>query len=528
MARNMLRNHTPPHSTQASVLAFLGDPDSYPFHPHAVERIETHGAYVFLAGDQVFKIKRAVRFSYMDFSSLALRRVACEREVSLNQPHAPMIYRGLRAITRAPDGRLAFDGLGEVVEWAVHMARFAQADVLANRAAAGPLSDDLSKALADAVHRYHMMAPRADTADFAAQIHAIVIDVSAALGEALPPEDASQVLELAAQLRTQADRLAPLLAQRAATGHVRRCHGDLHLSNIVLIDGAPVLFDALEFNEEMATIDTLYDLAFLIMDLDHRGQRPSANTVLNRILWRSGDLSDFATLTALPLFMALRAAIRAMVRAQRAQQAGTGDSAGPRAEAQGYVARAAGYLAASRPALVLIGGLSGTGKSTLAHRLAPLIGRAPGALHLRTDLERKALWNAEELDRLPPKAYERGVTERVYARVLAKAETALTAGHSVIADAVHANPGERERIASLAASTGARLVTFWLDAPADVLVARVAARSKDASDATPDIVLRQTGYALGDLDWTRIDAAGPPDDTFQRAWAILQHRLPQP
>lgn len=523
----MSRENPGASPSQADVLAFLGNPESYPHRPHTVERIETHGAYVFLAGDQVFKIKRAVQFSYMNFSTLDLRRAACEREISINKPQAPAIYRGLTAITRKPDGSLAFDGSGEIVEWAVHMTRFSEADVLVNKAADGPFETGLSKALADAVYRYHEQAGRPEPHDFAAQIGAIVADVSSTLADALPADDYLSVLGLTGALETEAGRLTPLFAKRASTGHVRRCHGDLHLANIVLIDGTPVLFDALEFNEEMATIDTLYDLAFLIMDLDHRNQHASANTVLNRYLWRSQDMSDIAGLAALPLYMALRAAIRAMVRAQRARQAPSpNQGAGPITEARSYVARAASYLKPQTPVLVLVGGLSGTGKSTLAHRLAPLVGRSPGALHLRTDLERKALYGAEELERLPSEAYTHDVTERVYGTVLAKAETALGAGHSVIGDAVHADPAERQRIASLAATARARLVTLWLDAPAEVLMSRVASRSQDASDATPQIVSRQLTYELGDLDWTRIDASGTPEDTFRNACEILQARLP--
>lgn len=524
----MTRALPEPATTQAGVLAFLADPASYPARPSRVDRIETHGAVVFLAGDEVFKIKRAVQFSYMDFSTLARRRAACAREIEVNQPQAPTIYRGLCAITREADGRLAFDGPGEPVEWAVRMARFNEADVLANRAAKGPFSADLGKTLADAVFRYHAAALPAPGTQAARNLGAIVDDVAAALGEALPPGERATVTALRDRLRDEAVRLAPLLTRRAADGHVRRCHGDLHLGNIVLIDGAPVLFDALEFDEDMATIDTLYDLAFLLMDLDHGGQREAANTVLNRYLWRSRDVSDLEGLAALPLFMALRAAIRAMVRAQRARQAEPEPGGRPDAGVRAYLARASDLLAPSEPVLVLVGGLSGSGKSTLAARLAPRCGRAPGALHLRTDLERKSLFGAEELQRLPPAAYTREVTQRVYAAMLTKAETALRAGHSVIADAVHADLEERRQSAALAAATGARLVTLWLEAPPGVLLARVVSRVRDASDATPEIVTHQIGYDLGPLDWTRIDASRSPDDTFRNALTHIYASNPSP
>jgi aminoglycoside phosphotransferase family enzyme/predicted kinase len=499
------------------VITFLSDPASYAAEPAHVDRIDTHGAIVFLAGRDVYKIKRAVTYSYMDFSTLERRRAACAREIEINRPHAPGIYRGLVAITRDDRGHLVFDGAGEPVEWAVHMARFAEADVLASRAAKAPLTDSLAKALADAVARYHAVAAVATAVPFADEVDAIVADVSRALASLFAGTDRTMVADLAAQLADASHVCAPLLAKRAREGHVRRCHGDLHLANIVLIDDVPVPFDAIEFDERMATIDTLYDLAFLLMDLDHRGQRSAANIVLNRYLWRRQDHSDLETLAALPLFLALRAAIRAMVSAQRASIQEFTDTR----PAHDYLSRSRIYLDDAPPVLVLVGGLSGSGKSTLSARLAPLIGRAPGALHLRTDLERKAQFKVDEFERLPPQAYTRKATEEVYDTVLTKAETALRAGHSVIADAVHADPRERARIASLARSTGARIAAFWLEAPKDVLMARVRARTQDASDATPQVIEQQINYDIGVLEWTRLDASGPPEETLGNAMTHL-------
>jgi aminoglycoside phosphotransferase family enzyme/predicted kinase len=504
-------------SCQSDVIEFLSDPGNSPGKPPHVDRIDTHGACVFLAGNEVYKIKRAVKYSYMDFSTLERRRAACAREIEINRPHAPGIYRGLVAITRDDRGHMAFGGPGQPVEWAVHMARFAEADVLANRAAEGPFPDPLSKALADSVARYHAIATVATTVAFADEVQAIVADVSGTLASLLPETDRAAVGDLTARLATASHTCAPLLERRSRAGHVRRCHGDLHLGNIVLIEGVPVPFDAIEFDERMATIDTLYDLAFLLMDLDHRGQRPAANRVLNRYVWRRQEQSDLEALAALPLFLALRAAIRAMVAAQKAGMATSPDLQ----PTHDYLCRALGYLDDTPPALLLVGGLSGSGKSTLAAQIAPRIGRAPGALHLRTDLERKALFHVEEFDRLPPEAYTREATAAVYDRVLHKVETALRAGHSVIADAVHADPSERSRIASLARSTGARLAAFWLEAPKDVLMARVRARTQDASDATPQVIEQQINYDIGVLEWTRLDASGPPEETLGKAMTHL-------
>jgi hypothetical protein len=348
-----------------------------------------------------------------------------------------------------------------------------------------------------------------------AEIGHIAHDVLAALPALFEP-DHPAVVSLSGRLQSQASSLQPLLQRRQRDGHVRRCHGDLHLANIVLIDGVPTLFDAIEFDETLATTDVLYDLSFLLMDLDHRGQRATANAVLNRYLWRRQEASDLDALAALPVFLALRASIRAMVGAQRAKLAEEENAA-----ALAYLERAVRYLDNPPPQLVLVGGLSGSGKSTLATALAPSIGRAPGAVHLRSDLERKALFGAGELERLSENAYGEDVTARVYDLMTQKTEAALRAGHSVIVDAVHAHRQERTAIEAVARRNGARLSAFWLDAPAAVLLARVAARKNDASDATPQVVERQLSYDLGQLEWTRLDASGPLEETLRTALSHL-------
>ncbi len=500
---------------QRDVVAFLSDTGSYASPVERVSRIDTHGAHVFLAGSDVFKIKRAVRYPYMDFSTLALRRAACMREFEINAASAPSLYKGVVAITREADGRLALGGAGEPVEWAVHMARFREEDVLANRVRRQALSVEEAKALGDAVAASHARAivvrdPSARTA-----IGPTAGDVVAALRVLF--EGNADAVTLAGSLPARVAALSEMLESRSRDGFVRRCHGDLHLSNIVLCDGRPTLFDALEFDEGLATTDVLYDLAFLLMDLEHRGQRATANAVFNRYLWRRQEMADLAGLAALPVFLSLRAAIRAMVGAQRCRLTGEDPAA-----ASAYLRRATGYLSDDgAPRLVLVGGLSGSGKSTLAAGLAPSVGRAPGALHLRSDLERKALFGAGEYDRLDAAAYTAEVTARVYETILLKCEAALHAGHSVIADAVHAHREERAAIESVARRLGARLHAFWLEAPRAVLMTRVAARKNDASDATPQVVEQQMTYDLGHLEWTRLDASGTAEETLRTAMSHL-------
>ena len=551
--------HTDPEHTadQAEAIAFLDQPESYGAGIAKVERIETHGALVFLAGADVYKIKRAVRFPYMDFSTLDKRCSALTRELEINRPQARELYLGLVAITRGTDGALRLGEDGEdgrkVVEWALHMRRFPATDLLSRVVDTRGIDAALARDLADAVVTSHLAAPLADTppspADQMSRLIAQVVDGLAAAGWSAPSprgdEAGAEELPAAAVLQSPPPHLSsargkgepalhrlrqsceqrlafalPVLERRAAAGFVRRCHGDLHLDNIVLWKGKPTLFDALEFDEALATVDTLYDLAFLLMDLERHGRRTAANGVLNRYLWRTQAMLDIEGLAALPLFMALRAGIRAMVRAQRAAQASEVAGSPRWVEVADYLALALRFLSPPPPCLVAIGGVSGTGKSTLAASLAPKIGALPGALHLRSDLERKAMLGKGETDRLPADSYTAEMSDRVYDQLLAKARAALVAGHSVILDAAHLKPEEKIRAAALASDLSLPFQGFWLTAPAGLLRSRVMGRTGDASDATVEVLEQQLSWAPGAGDWSQIDASGSAADALTEALAL--------
>ncbi len=322
---------------------------------------------------------------------------------------------------------------------------------------------------------------------------------------------------LNAATHTAFARLRPLLAERERGGVVRRCHGDLHLGNIVLLDGAPVLFDAIEFDPRIAIADVLYDLAFLLMDLIERGRNAAANSVLNRYLSETQRAEDLDALDALPLFLSVRAAIRAKVTAAR--HAPSAERAPVEQSARDYFALAGRLLAPPPPILLAVGGLSGTGKSLLARALAPDILPAPGAVLLRSDVERKLLFGVAETEQLPETAYTPDVTAKVYATLADKARRVLAAGHSAIVDAVFADARER---AAIAQATGdAAFHGLFLTADLAVRLARVGAREADASDADAAVARRQEQYDLGDLQWTSVDASGSSEETLRRAKAAL-------
>lgn len=509
---------SPVVADQSEVIGFLADPASHGMEEPVV-RFDTHGAVVFLAGEDAYKLKRAVLFPFMDLSTVEKRRAACEAEIAVNRANAPSIYLGAMPITRDAGG-LRLGGDGAAVDWVVHMRRFDPELTLDRVADAGGLTPELMARLARAVLASHERAPLRDGAvavDGLARYVGQNDEALSAVPELFAPE---RVAELTRRSRGLLAAHRGLLMERGEAGFVRRCHGDLHLRNLVLLDGAPALFDAIEFDEAIATCDLLYDLAFLLMDLWARGLRAQANAVFNRYLWGS-DERHLGALGALPLFLSLRAALRAKLVAAEAQVAGDGQRSAREADARRYFDLVVEFLAPGAPCLVAVGGLSGTGKSTLAAALAPDVGVAPGAVHLRSDIERKRLFGVAETDRLPADVYTPETSARIYAELERKAGVALGAGHAVVVDAVSARADERSALAEVAQRCGVPFHGLWLEAPAATLERRVSERRGDASDADAVVIRQQLGYELGAIDWTRIDASGAPADVLKSARTAL-------
>jgi hypothetical protein len=506
---------------QTPVIEFLSSPSTH--GGASVDRIDTHAAMVFLVGSRAYKLKRAVLFDYLNFSTPERRRALSEAEVRLNRRTAPALYRGVVAVTREHDGSLALSGTGTPVDFLVEMNRFDQEALFDRLAGAGRLDISLMPALATAIAEFHTAAERRSDHGGKAGMAWVIEGNAAGFAEygadCLEPSACFRVTDDAC---SELERRGALLDARREAGLVRQCHGDLHLRNIVLLDGRPTLFDGVEFNDEISCTDVLYDLAFLLMDLWRRHLPRHANAVWNRYLAETGDLEGIGLL---PLFLSCRAAVRAKTSATAAKFQNDARRGELQALAREYLAMAEGLLHPPPPCLLAIGGLSGSGKSVLALGLAPSVGAAPGAVVVRSDEIRKRLCGVALLERLGPEGYSSHVSERVYAMLAEQARVAVRGGHSVIVDAVYARPADRLVIERAAADASVPFVGLWLDAPESTLIARIDQRRNDPSDADAGVIRMQRAQQTGTIGWHRFDASVPAELVLQTATAHLRERL---
>jgi hypothetical protein len=474
---------------QEEIIAFLSGLLGAP------QVITTHISTVLLGRDRVYKLKRPVRLPYLDFSTPELRLKMCEREAALNRAFSPALYLGVRRITRESDGSLALDGAGVFLDAAVEMRRFPDDALFDCMAREGRLTKEIIETLARRIAKAHDAARPDFSRGGAASMRQIVESMEESLRAAAPapmPEIESHL----DSLRRALDENATLIDARRAQGKVRPCHGDLNLRNICLFEGEPTPFDCVEFSDDISTIDVLYDLAFLLMDLWRVGLEGFANVALNRYLDARATPEEEG-LPLLPFFMSLRATIRAHVEA----------SQGHVETSRAFFALSRGLLKPAHGAIVAIGGFSGSGKSSVAAALAPRLAPAPGARNFNSDRLRKRLFGAEANDRLPAEAYSSEISARVYGLMFAAAERGAKIGWPVVVDAVFDRPQDRGAIESAAREAGVPFFGVWLDVDLAQRLARVDKRVNDVSDATREVLQAQMAKEIGEIAWVRIDAA---------------------
>lgn len=497
---------------QSAVVAFLESASAFGGRP--VERIDTHISHVFLAGDRAYKMKRAVKLDFLDYSTLALRHRFCQGEIEANRVMAPDLYLGLVPVVRV-DGDFRLGGPGQPVEWLVEMARFDRATQFDRLARRGALSVALVEALADRVAHAHGVCERRPDQSPLRQFRFFRTYIGRILLRLRDDgRDAGDARRWVVLVKQAIGQCADALAARQRQGFVRRIHGDMHLANICVVDGQPTPFDAIEFSDDIACGDVLYDIAFPIMDLLHHGRRDLANRLINRYLALT---RDYGGLRLVPLFLSFRAAIRAMAAALGPP----GD--GRTARVERLERLAVSFLERPpRPRLIALGGLSGSGKSTLAAAFAAEIGDGWGAVVLRSDVIRKRDYGVALGQHLGADAYQPAAREQVYVAMLECARQALAAGQTVILDATFLDQDDRAAAQALADRTpGADFVGLWLDAPLATLRDRLIRRGRDASDATVDVLERQAKRDLADLTWKKVDVSGSLDRSLSRIRAVL-------
>ncbi|HZZ35318.1 MAG TPA: AAA family ATPase [Caulobacteraceae bacterium] len=459
--------------------------------------IETSCAHVYLTGARALKLKRRVDYGFLDFSTLERRRWALDRELAFNRRTAPDIYRAVRRVTHEGEG-YAFDGAGPVVDYVLEMRRFDPDAVLSN--CPEKVDGDLAERLGRQVAAMHAAAPVRPEGGGVKALGFTIRTNAEHLRVFAPRLGKAETLKLIEQTDAAFAAAGPMLEARRSAGFARHVHGDLHLGNILLENGEPVLFDCIEFNDLLSEIDIQYDLAFLLMDLGFRSRADAANRVLGAYLdeaARHFPDSLWEGLALLPLMQAVRAGVRAHVSASQDEDD----------LARRYVQAGLAHFAPPPPVLMAIGGVSGTGKTTLARMIAPRFGAAPGALVLRSDEVRKRLFGFGPTEHVPREAYGPDGVQRAYDAMLAEARQVLAAGRSVILDATFLSPENRDRAAGLAKTSGVPFAGVWLTAPTAVLKARIGARYGDASDATVNTLHRQLARGPGALDWPSYDAS---------------------
>jgi aminoglycoside phosphotransferase family enzyme/predicted kinase len=475
-----------------NLIAALRDPAAYP-HPVAeVGHVETHISHVLLAGAFAYKLKKPVDLGFVDFSSPERRRFYCDEELRLNRRLAPQLYLDVVAVTEA-GAPVRVGGGGQVLEHAVRMRRFPQQALLSHC----KLDEAIIDRLTDRVAHFHAGLPPAPPDSRHGTRDAVLAPMLANFAVIRPRLDEPVLLRAVDRLerwtRARGERLAEQLAARREGGFIRECHGDMHRGNIVLLDGEPVIFDCIEFNPDLRWIDTMSELAFLVMDLLEAGETTLARRALNRYMERTGD---YAGLGVLRFYQVYRAMVRAKVLAIRLSQADTGSD--ERAELIGDLRR---YLRLARdssarpcPRLFITHGLSGSGKTRLGDRLRELL----PLIQVRSDVERKRLHGMAPQER-PDAAraaslYDADTTRRTYERLCELARQVLQSGYSVLVDATFLTRSQRALFLALGRDLKRPCTILALEAPPEVLRRRLSERAEagaDASDADASILERQ-------------------------------------
>ncbi|MEH6494168.1 MAG: AAA family ATPase [Pseudomonas marincola] len=495
--------------------------------PDDVQQVETHGATVLLGRKHALKIKKPVKYDHMDFSTPEQRRRFCEHEVKLNQRTASELYIGVFGIYLTDDHKISLTGSSTPIDYFIKMNRFADEDRLDNFIEREGISEILGENLCTEISKFHLGIAPIKQLDAIPDFHSVIDQNFTQLDEHCPVLfNLDDVRAYRKNLHETYKTLKPLERIRIDDGWIRAGHGDLHLQNICMVEGKPLLFDAIEYEDDFVVGDVLYDISFLIMDLWQKSQKLAANLIFNKYLFQMGWIktpNSLASLALLPFFLSMRSGIRTHVAASRyAQSQNANDKTRYADVAVDLLKDSKAFLETRDPVVIAIGGFSGSGKSTLAANLAHHIGDAPGALRIRSDVIRRLLIGWDDYSPMPQTAYTVAQSIAVYAHMKEIVTQAVTAGHSVIIDAVLDRNEDRSAFSNLAKDLDAEFIGLWLSVDEHIMSDRIGGRTRDASDATVEVMRAQMARNPDAVtDWINLDASGTETEITNAALQLL-------
>lgn len=512
---------------QSAVIAALSKPEAYGFKAsHNIFVKETNISDVFLTGEKAYKLKRGVKYPYVDYSTPEKRLIACRKELEICERFAPGLCFGVEDVVADRKGRIYLrsacpDPEAQTVDYVLVSHQFEENMLFDNMVERGDLDRFEMMDTAEKIYDLHRTAEVVTSRNAKEIIRGRISENNAMIRCFVPDVfDAEDVDDLETKQLEALEKHGDLLLKRQAEGKIRRCHGDLTLRNLAMWNGKVMPFNPIEFYDDLTQIDTMYDFAFLLVEMESKGQRRLASILFNHYMALSADWDG---LPVLPLFLSCRAAVNAYVFAQRSAEIKEKHESAlmaNRAYEQLVIARR--FLEYRKPVLVACGGLSGSGKSRIGRESAPFIGNPPGAVIVRDDVLRKNMLNENLEASLDTADYTRETEEKVFKDVCDKCRYVLEAGQSVIADALFHKPEQRRAIEALALEMKVEFKGLWVDAPLDVRIERVMKRKRNPSDVkTAEELKKQLDMDVGKITWNKIDTSGDRMATLTQVRSLL-------
>ncbi|BAU13521.1 hypothetical protein LEP3755_40610 [Leptolyngbya sp. NIES-3755] len=487
------------NTTLPPIVEALLDPAVYN-HPvqGSIELIQTHVSYVFLTGDYVYKLKKPVNFGFLDYSTLEKRKFYCEEELRLNQRGAAELYLGILPIAQEGD-KFVLGGTGEIVDYVVKMEQFPQDTLLSAMYDRGELTEQHLIDLAKVLAAFHKSAPTNDYILSFGEVSQIRQAIDENYDQTIGYIGVAQTQEQFDQTKAYTDKLfaesESLFKSRVEQRFIRECHGDVHLRNICFWNNKILLFDCIEFNEPFRFVDTMFDIAYIIMDFDARNRPDLSNLFLNAYLEQSGDWEG---LQVLPLYNSRQSYVRAKVTSFLLSDPSVPEAVKEESKetASRYYRLSYEYTKPKQGKIILMSGLSGSGKSTIASKLA----RESGAIQIRSDAVRKHLGGIALDEKGDQSLYSAEMTEKTYDRLLSLGVTLASQGYTVILDAKYDRQSLRASVIEQAQAQGIEIGILYCEASEDVLRDRIAQRQGDISDANLEVLANQSFEAFTEIE----------------------------